>query len=198
MAVERYSLSPVMKLFLILTLLAVKTCFSYRVADEKRFFGVNDKPFNIQWYVRNSDYFKSGTSYYKSHMAVFNLIKISLVGIRPNPGPSPTGTSPNKMIDGLRAWYINSRGLKAFVDDHASGKKINKLSLFQNLIYTEQYDIVRVCETWLKENVLDNEILPGYTIHRTDLCDYKRGGGVLVAVKDEKLPRRNKSRIYHG
>ena len=44
------------------------------------------------------------------------------------------------------------------------GSRISKLVLFQNLVYSEQFDIVCVCETWLHEGVLDNEILQGYTI----------------------------------
>jgi hypothetical protein len=51
----------------------------------------------------------------------------------------------------LIAIYMNSRSLKALVHDNkVAGKKISKLSLFQNLIYTEQYDVVCVCETWLR------------------------------------------------
>ena len=41
------------------------------------------------------------------------------------------------------------------------------------------------CETWLNDLILDNEILPGYTIHRKDRHDNARGGGVLIAVKNE-------------
>ena len=62
------------------------------------------------------------------------------------------------------------------------GKRIPKLNIFQNLVYLEQYDIICVCETWL---ILDNEILPGSTIHRKDRHDNARGGGVLIAVKNE-------------
>ncbi|CAB3993580.1 Hypothetical predicted protein [Paramuricea clavata] len=49
-----------------------------------------------------------------------------------------------------------------------------------------QYDIVCVCETWLNDFILDNEILPGYTIHRKGRRDNMRGGGVHnVAVRNE-------------
>ncbi len=57
--------------------------------------------------------------------------------------------------------------------------------LFINVVYLEQYDIVCVCETWLNELILDNQILPRYTIHRKDRCSNVRGGGVLVALKNE-------------
>ena len=85
----------------------------------------------------------------------------------------------------LKTLYMNSRSLKALVDDNnVQGNKISKSVLFQNMVYAEQYDIVCVCETWLHEGVLDNEILQGYTIYRKDRLD-NRGGGVLVAVKND-------------
>ena len=59
------------------------------------------------------------------------------------------------------------------------------MTIFQNLVYLNQYDIVCVCETWLNNLILVNEILPGYTIHRKDRRDNMRGGGVLVAVRNE-------------
>ena len=68
---------------------------------------------------------------------------------------------------------------------------MSKLVLFQNLVYSEQFDIVCVCETWLHEGVLDNEILQNYTIYRNDRLN-NRGGGVLVAIKsDLRSIRRN-------
>jgi hypothetical protein len=87
----------------------------------------------------------------------------------------------------MRAIYMNSRCIKALVDDNnVAGKKISKLSFFQNLVYTEQYDIACVCETCLNDSILDNEILPGYTIDLKDRCDNRRGGGVLVAIVVDK------------
>jgi hypothetical protein len=59
------------------------------------------------------------------------------------------------------------------------------LTIFQNLVYL----IVCVCET------LDNEILPGYTIHRKDRRDNMRGGGVLVAVRNEL---RSSRKLWEG
>ena len=78
---------------------------------------------------------------------------------------------------------MNSRSIKALVNgNNAAYSRISKLVLFQNLVYSEQFDIACVCETWLHEGVLDNEILQGYTIYRNDRLN-NRGGGVLVAIK---------------
>ena len=60
---------------------------------------------------------------------------------------------------------------------------VNKLAQFHSLIYSEDYDIIAITETWLSENVLDHEIIPtGYTIYRKDRSS--RGGGVMLAVKN--------------
>ena len=69
-------------------------------------------------------------------MATFNFIKITLVYIHPNPGPSHSPSNSNTVSNQMRAIYMNSRSIKALVDDNnVAGKKISKLSLFQNLVY---------------------------------------------------------------
>ena len=94
----------------------------------------------------------------------------------------------------LRTLFLNARSLKAFVESpDDAGMRISKLNIFQNLVYLEQYDIICVCETWLNELILDNEILPGYTIHRKDCHDNLRGGGVLVDVKNDLRSSRRAS-----
>ena len=51
------------------------------------------------------------------------------------------------------------------------------------MIYSHNFDIVGITETWLSSNIFDNEILPiNYTIYRND--HGSRGGGVLLAVQD--------------
>ena len=51
------------------------------------------------------------------------------------------------------------------------------------MIYSHDYDIIAITETWLSDNVFDNEILPtNYTIYRKDRKF--RGGGVMLAVKN--------------
>ncbi|CAH3149098.1 unnamed protein product, partial [Pocillopora meandrina] len=49
------------------------------------------------------------------------------------------------------------------------------------LVYSGNFDVVRICETWLNESVIDSEIIPGYSIFCRDREDL--GGGVIVAVK---------------
>ena len=59
----------------------------------------------------------------------------------------------------------------------------NKLSKFQGFVYSSDFSIVCITETWLNSDIFDNEILPsGYSIYRKDRDS--RGGGVLLAIKD--------------
>ena len=63
-----------------------------------------------------------------------------------------------------------------------------KLSSFQTFIYSHEYDIIAITETWLTKNIFDNEILPiNYTIYRNDRGS--RGGGVLFAVWDNIISK---------
>ena len=59
---------------------------------------------------------------------------------------------------------------------------VNKLSLFQSYVYSSDFDVICLTETWLSESVFEQEILPtNYNIHRKDRPS--RGGGVLIATK---------------
>ena len=50
-------------------------------------------------------------------------------------------------------------------------------------MYTHDFCILCLTETWLSDYVSDGEILPyGYVIYRKDR--FSRGGGVLVAIKE--------------
>ena len=54
---------------------------------------------------------------------------------------------------------------------------------FQSFVYSSQFNIFCICETWLSDFVYDHEILPSnYSIYRKDRLS--RGGGVLVAVNN--------------
>ena len=56
-------------------------------------------------------------------------------------------------------------------------------SKFQSLIYSSNYDIVFVTETWLTDFIFDQEILPtNYRIFRKDR--QSRGGGVMIAIRE--------------
>ena len=54
---------------------------------------------------------------------------------------------------------------------------------FQTFVYSLNFDVVGVTETWLSDMILDKEIIPyGYSIYRKDRAS--RGGGVLIAIKN--------------
>ena len=134
---------------------------------------------------------KSRIQYYSNNTASYNLTTTAILAcgdVHPNPGPalSSSRKQVGAKLNSLRAaLYLNARSLMATaesLDDRA--KKTSKLTILQNLVYLEQYDIVCVSETWLNELILDNEILPGYTIHRKDRHGNMRGGGVLAAVRN--------------
>ena len=84
-----------------------------------------------------------------------------------NQHPIPHDTQPND----LHICLMNTRSL------------VNKLSNFQSFICSSDFSTSCITETWLYKDVFDNEIIPnGYTIYRKDRDS--RGGGVLLAVKD--------------
>ena len=61
-------------------------------------------------------------------------------------------------------------------------KTESNLERFQNFVYSEDFDVVCVNETWLSSNVYNAEILhPGYTIVRNDRKT--RGGGLMLGLK---------------
>ena len=60
---------------------------------------------------------------------------------------------------------------------------VNKLYNFQRYIYSMDFAIVALTETWLAYSIFNNEILPvGFTIYRKD-CG-SRGGGIMLAARD--------------
>ena len=55
------------------------------------------------------------------------------------------------------------------------------MSNFQTFIYSSNFHIIALTETWLSSYIFDKEILPnGYAIYRSDR--ETRGGGVLVCT----------------
>ena len=83
-----------------------------------------------------------------------------------NPGPTT--------INGISIYYQNIQGLIPF--GHMGNKHpiFNDAKLIELHHYVETYfpDVVILNETWLKETILDSEILPPdmYTIFRRDRC----------------------------
>ena len=59
----------------------------------------------------------------------------------------------------------------------------NQINNFQSYIYSENYEIIAITETWLQNSTYSNEILPsGYMLLRKDRDS--RGGGVMLALRD--------------
>jgi endonuclease/exonuclease/phosphatase family metal-dependent hydrolase len=58
------------------------------------------------------------------------------------------------------------------------------MSILQELVYSNDYDVVYICETWLNDSVMSAEILTGYNIYRKDRPG-RTGGGVLIAVMSD-------------
>ena len=55
------------------------------------------------------------------------------------------------------------------------------MSFFQSFVYSHDFEILCVYETWLSDNIHDHEILPdNFILYRKDRPS--RGGGVLIAV----------------
>ena len=61
---------------------------------------------------------------------------------------------------------------------------MNKIDSFQSFVYSSDYNIICVTETWLTDQLSNTEILPtNYTLFRNDR--HSRGGGVLIAVSND-------------
>jgi len=94
-----------------------------------------------------------------------------------NPGPECCQSDGQ-----LHALYLNASSLKAYVASAEScTRRIYKITILQELVYSRNFNVVGISETWLNEYVIDSEIIPGYSIIHPDREDL--GGGVIVADK---------------
>ena len=96
-----------------------------------------------------------------------------------------TGPLSNlQTMDGFKIICLNAKRLKAFSYPQGNtSKKVCKILLFHNLVYSENYDIVRVCKTSLNSSVLNSEILKNFrTVLQRDRHGRVGGTGVLVVV----------------
>ena len=60
---------------------------------------------------------------------------------------------------------------------------VNKLNYFQCYIYSSEFQIIAITETWFRDYNLNNEILPSnFTICRNDF--HSSGVGVMLAIDD--------------
>ena len=61
--------------------------------------------------------------------------------------------------------------------------------LLRDMVINNRYDIFTICESWLDSTICDADIfIPGYTTFRQDRGLLKRGGGLLVSVKNIHKP----------
>ena len=73
----------------------------------------------------------------------------------------------------INIYYQNVRGLNTKIDE------------FSENVLICQYDVIVLTETWLHEGVYSSELFHAkYNVYRCDRRGTKRGGGVLVAIKE--------------
>ena len=102
--------------------------------------------------------------------------------------PGPVGSSESILF--IRCMVSNTQSLKSLkslkkvVNNDGSKALACNLHQFQDLVYSEDMDVVCVNETWLNESIDNSEILKdNYTIFRKDRS-HNRAGGVLIAIKN--------------
>lgn len=76
-------------------------------------------------------------------------------------GSSAPNMHEDSRSDDLRALYLNARSFLASVTtDYDCSIKVAKSTLLQQLVYGGDFDVIGVCQTWLKSTIVDGEILP--------------------------------------
>ncbi|XP_072041144.1 uncharacterized protein [Amphiura filiformis] len=79
----------------------------------------------------------------------------------------------------MTCFYLNTRSTK------------NKTVDLQAIVYSLDYDVILITESWLNSTIPDSFILPsGYVVYRNDRTG-TRGGGVLIAVKMDLASHRH-------
>ena len=120
------------------------------------------------------EYSRRRIAFYSNSTATFNPsfdLLAHCSDVHPMPGPQATTSEHHSKFSLM---LLNARSL------------VNKLVDFQASIYANSVDIVIVTETWLTSAILDHEILPScYDVYRRDRGEDKRGGGVLIAIKND-------------
>ena len=98
-------------------------------------------------------------------MAWICLLPMLSGDIKPNPGPGV-----------IKAILLNARGIKSV------NSQRNKLAELQSLVTLKSAAIVCLTETWLSDDISNDEILPSdhYKIYRKDRGGY---GGILTAIQ---------------
>ena len=108
-----------------------------------------------------------------THLLLWILLSGDIVT---NPGPG------NDHI--LRCLSFNAQSIRS-TTKLPDGTLIDNMKSFQDLVYADNLDLILVTETWLNSNFANNELLSkGYNIIRNDRMADKRGGGVLIALRE--------------
>lgn len=95
--------------------------------------------------------------------------------VRPPPNKSPLVTSDSNSVAQVSVYYQNSRGL------------CSKHKRFFCTSTSYDHDVIILTETWLKKELSNAEFFDdSYNVYRKDRS-IKRGGGVLIALKNELL-----------
>lgn len=136
--------------------------------------------------IVGGEFLKRRILYVVNGSASFNqeLLKIQLSGdVHPEPGPytSSVNTTSNERLFSRRSthkdisfFYANARSI------------VNKVDMLHLEVANKVYDVVVLVETHLNSSIADGEIFPAnYLVLRRDrMCNGRRGGGVLIAVRD--------------
>ena len=127
---------------------------------------------------RLSSTYRYGLQFQVKNNNLHLLLYILLSGdVATNPGP--------RKDQHFRCLSFNAQSIRSKIK-LPDGTYTSNLKSFQDLIYAESLDMVMVTETWLNNCITNNEILPkGYQIIRKDRDADKRGGGVLIALRDD-------------
>lgn len=155
----------------------------YRLSQQPKLFYNSKLDVNVILKIKRKH---APTSYYSNSTATFRPIIQLQHDVELNPGPtSQSHSDQNSTPRSMSFFYQNARSLKANYYDADLNCFRTKLSCFQDIAYMNNLDVLVLVETWLTNYICDKEILPvGYNIIRRDRRVEKRGGGVLLAVKE--------------
>lgn len=117
-----------------------------------------------------------------------STLMLSCGDLESNPGPREPNDSrktrgkskSTATINSLKCGLLNTRSVR------------NKLADVQLLMTSNDLDVFAVTESWLTSDISDAELLAGlpYSCYRNDRADGRKGGGVLVAVKNSCIASR--------
>ena len=125
----------------------------------------------------NGKYCSRRVIYYSNHTACFQILLLS-GDIQVNPGPdSPYSDSRSCETTDVRVAH-GSQGIHSVLLNARSVK--NKLLDIQTYVYTRNFQIVGISETWLASHIPSASILNEFIIFRNDRNT--NGGGVLLAL----------------